>query len=388
MTISPLSGPPAAPGPRAYARAGLAAASLGATQGRARAASDGGGDRGLFDSEALRESLEEADVQFFFALAEQDSQKTIVSEFGTASPETPAPLVIKRSWGEFSLTDGAVVAGWLVCMAVFLTGLWQRTILLMREKSRADPIYYAGIALIAVGTLVLVGYFVVRVEGVRAAVRASLSPSDAHEYVKLIPGALTMKARRETPAVRRSANMLLELGAFVLFVTPCVDIGLMSNLVLADNAYLPFAVPTLVVVASCVSSLWLLVQVLVRGSRARASVGATYLDLHLFCVYLAAVALVVAIVLRVTLGPATARKVARHYDDDEDAGDDEEVFRTQAYIRSGLLACVLAVFVLGVRLRRVAGTPRPRLGSPTPSQTRAIEFRTRGSPSLGHGYGA
>ena len=241
MTISPLSGPPAAPGPRAYARAGLAAASLGATQGRARAASDGGGDRGLFDSEALRESLEEADVQFFFALAEQDSQKTIVSEFGTASPETPAPLVIKRSWGEFSLTDGAVVAGWLVCMAVFLTGLWQRTILLMREKSRADPIYYAGIALIAVGTLVLVGYFVVRVEGVRAAVRASLSPSDAHEYVKLIPGALTMKARRETPAVRRSANMLLELGAFVLFVTPCVDIGLMSNLVLADNAYLPFA---------------------------------------------------------------------------------------------------------------------------------------------------
>ena len=379
----------AAPGPRAGLAAAGSTRSLDATRGRGRAESDGGGDRGLFDSESLRESLEEADVQFFFALAEQDSQKTIVSEFGTSSPGTPAIKVEPRScWGEFSLTDGAVIAGWLVCLAVFLAGLWQRTVLPMREKSNADPIYYAGIALIAVGTLVIVGYFVVRVEGVRAAVRAPLSPSDAHEYVKLIPGALTMKARRETPAVRRSANMLLELGAFVLFVTPCVDIGLTANLVLADNAYLPFAVPTLVVVAGCVSSLWLLVQVFVRGSRARASVGATYLDLHLFCVYLAAVALVVAIVLGVTLGPATARKVARHYDDDEDAGDDEEVFRTQAYIRSGLFACVLAAFVLGVRLRRVAGTPRPRLGSPTPSQARAIEFRTRGSPSLGHGYGA
>ena len=46
--------------------------------------------------------------------------------------------------------------------------------------------------------------------------------------------------------------------------------------------------------------------------------------------------------------------------DDEGAGDDERVFREGAYVRCGLLALILAVFGLGVRLRRVAGAPTTR----------------------------
>ena len=99
--------------------------------------------------------LEVADVKFFFAMAAQDSQSTIVSDFGTAA-SSPAPREAPESppaecrWG-----DGAVVAGWLCCLAVFLAGVWERTVLHMRHKSRADPLYYAGIVMIAVGTLVL-----------------------------------------------------------------------------------------------------------------------------------------------------------------------------------------------------------------------------------------
>ena len=154
------------------------------------------------------------------------------------------------------------VAFWLVCLAVFLAGLWERTVLPMRSKSRADPIYYTGIVMIAVGTLVLLCYFVVRLERVRSAARTPFSPSDMHEWVALIPGVVTVKARREAPVVRRVSNFLLELGAFVLFVTPCVDIALASNLALANSAYIPYAVPTtFVVVVSCVAALWLLVRV-------------------------------------------------------------------------------------------------------------------------------
>ena len=72
-----------------------------------------------------------------------------------------------------------------------------------------------------------------------------------------------------------------------------------------------------------------------------------------------AVFLVIAIVLGLTLGPNKARKVSRRYDD-EGAGDDERVFREGAYVRCGLLALILAVFGLGVRLRRVAGAPTTR----------------------------
>ena len=172
------------------------------------------------------------------------------------------------------------VAFWLVCLAVFLAGLWERTMLPMRSKSRADPIYYTGIVMIAVGTLVLLCYFVVRLERVRSAARTPFSPSD-------------------------------------------------------------------------------IVRVFTRGSRAISTTGATYLDLHLFCVYIAGVALVIAIVLGLTLGPDKARKVSRRYDD-EGAGDDERVFREGAYVRCGLLALILAVFGLGVRLRRVAGAPTTR----------------------------
>ena len=277
------------------------------------------------------------------------------------------------------------VAFWLVCLAVFLAGLWERTGLPMRSKSRADPIYYTGIVMIAVGTLVLLCYFVVRLERVRSAARTPFSPSDMHEWVALIPGVVTVKARREPPTVRRASNRLLELGTFVLFVTPCVDVALAANLALADSAYLGFAVPTtFVVVASCGAALWLLARVFVRGSRAVAAVGETYLDLHLACVALAAAALALGIGLGLALGPAAARAAAKKGDD---AGDDERVFRTGAYVRCGLLALVLAVFGTGARLRGVAGVPPARSGSPSPARTRSIELRTRGtSPSRGHGY--
>ena len=63
--------------------------------------------------------------------------------------------------------------------------------------------------------------------------------------------------------------------------------------------------------------------------------------------------------IKESIGPDKARKVSRRYDD-EGAGDDERVFREGAYVRCGLLALVLAVFGLGVRLRRVAGAPTTR----------------------------
>lgn len=102
------------------------------------------------------------------------------------------------------------------------------------------------------------------------------------------------------------------------------------------------------------------------------------------CVALAAAALALGIGLGLALGPAAARAEAKKGDD---AGDDERVFRTGAYVRCGLLALVLAVFGTGARLRAVAGVPPARSGSPSPARTRSIELRTRGtSPSRGHGY--
>ena len=79
---------------------------------------------------------------------------------------------------------------------------------------------------------------VVRLEQVRAAARTPFAPDDVHEWVPLVPGACVVKARREPPTVRRASNRLLELGTFVLFVTPCVDVALAANLALADSAYL------------------------------------------------------------------------------------------------------------------------------------------------------
>ena len=187
---------------------------------------------------------------------EETSDATIQSESpGPRAPADRGPILNSARaccLPDCRAADVAVVAFWLVCLAVFLAGLWERTVLPMRSKSRADPIYYTGIVMIAVGTLVLLCYFVVRLERVRSAARTPFSPSDMHEWVALIPGVVTVKARREAPVVRRVSNFLLELGAFVLFVTPCVDIALASNLALANSAYIPYAVPTtFVVVVSC-----------------------------------------------------------------------------------------------------------------------------------------
>ena len=106
---------------------------------------------------------------------EETSDATIQSESpGPRAPADRGPILNSARaccLPDCRAADVAVVAFWLVCLAVFLAGLWERTMLPMRSKSRADPIYYTGIVMIAVGTLVLLCYFVVRLEQVRAAAR-------------------------------------------------------------------------------------------------------------------------------------------------------------------------------------------------------------------------
>ena len=101
---------------------------------------------------------------------EETSDATIQSESpGPRAPADRGPILNSARaccLPDCRAADVAVVAFWLVCLAVFLAGLWERTVLPMRSKSRADPIYYTGIVMIAVGTLVLLCYFVVRL-GVR-----------------------------------------------------------------------------------------------------------------------------------------------------------------------------------------------------------------------------
>ena len=87
--------------------------------------------------------------------------------------------------------------------------------------------------------------------------------------------------------------------------------------------------------------------------------------------------------LGLTLGPNKARKVSRRYDD-EGAGDDERVFREGAYVRCGLLALVLAVFGLGVRLRRVAGAPTTRGSRPISTAAFMQRFQL---PAVSAAYG-
>ena len=101
---------------------------------------------------------------------EETSAATIQSESpGPRAPADRGPILNSARaccLPDCRAADVAVVAFWLVCLACFLAGLWERTMLPMRSKSRADPIYYTGIVMIAVGTLVLLTYFVVRL-GVR-----------------------------------------------------------------------------------------------------------------------------------------------------------------------------------------------------------------------------
>ena len=106
------------------------------------------------------------DIPFFFSMDEETSDATIQSESpGPRAPADRGPILNSARaccLPDCRAADVAVVAFWLVCLAVFLAGLWERTVLPMRSKSRADPIYYTGIVMIAVGTLVLLCYFVVR----------------------------------------------------------------------------------------------------------------------------------------------------------------------------------------------------------------------------------
>ena len=153
--------------------------------------------------------------------------------------------------------------------------------------------------------------------------------------------------------------MALRLGTPSLFLTPCVDIGLTADVCGANPAFQPFAATTPVVGLGCFAGLWLLVKVFVNGSNARSSYGATHLDLHLGCVSLAALTLALSIVLCLTAGPATARRVTDKWDDEklEEQGTDEHVFYNAATYRCVLLAFVLATLFCSARLRCAAGKP-------------------------------
>ena len=170
------------------------------------------------------------------------------------------------------------------------------------------------------------------------------------------------KGKRERPEARFWSTMALRLGTPSLFLTPCVDIGLTADVCGGDGAYAPFAAPTPFISLSCFAGLWLLIKVFVNGSNAKAgSSGATYLDLHLGCVSLAAVTLALSIVLCLTLGPPIARRVAHsEYDDDEmleKQGTDARLFYNAATYRCVLLASVLATLFCSARLRCAAGKP-------------------------------
>ena len=153
--------------------------------------------------------------------------------------------------------------------------------------------------------------------------------------------------------------MALRLGTPTLFLTPCVDVGLTVDVCGANPAFVPFAATTPVVLLGSFAGLWLLVKAFVNGSYARSSYGATYVDLHLGCVSLAAVALALSIVLCLTAGPATARRVTDKWDDEklEEQGTDEHVFYNAATYRCVLLAFVLATIFCSARLRCAAGKP-------------------------------
>ena len=153
--------------------------------------------------------------------------------------------------------------------------------------------------------------------------------------------------------------MALRLGTPTLFLTPCVDVGLTVDVCGANPAFVPFAATTPVVGLGCFAGLWLLVKVFVNGSNARSSYGATYVDLHLGCVTLAALTLALSIVLCLTAGPATARRVTDKWDDEklEEQGTDEHVFYNAATYRCVLLAFVLATLFCSARLRCAAGKP-------------------------------
>ena len=153
--------------------------------------------------------------------------------------------------------------------------------------------------------------------------------------------------------------MALRLGTPTLFLTPCVDVGLTVDVCGANPAFAPFAATTPVVLLGSFAGLWLLVKAFVNGSYARSSYGATYVDLHLGCVFLAALTLALSIVLCLTAGPATARRVTDKWDDEklEEQGTDEHVFYNAATYRCVLLAFVLATLFCSARLRCAAGKP-------------------------------
>ena len=261
--------------------------------------------------------------------------------------------------------DFAVGGFWLVSLIIFIAGQQQRLYLPQRDKHKADPLFYTGIVLIAVSTPVLLCYLVIRVSRSSAAARVTnpaTDDSDPDEWVSLLPGGLlSFKGKRERPDARFWSTMALRLGTPSLFLTPCVDIGLTADVCGGDGAFAPFAAPTPFVSLSCFSALWLLIKVFVNGSNARSSYGATYLDLHLGCVSLAAVTLALSIVLCLTLGPPIARRVAHsEYDDDEELekqGTDAHLFYNAATYRCVLLAFVLATLFCSARLRCAAGTP-------------------------------
>ena len=259
--------------------------------------------------------------------------------------------------------DFAVGGFWLVALFIFIAGQQQRLYLPERNKHKADPLFYTGIVLIVIATPLMLCYLVVRVSRSGAAARVAnpaTDESDPDEWVSLLPGGLlSFKGKRERPNARFWSTTALRLGTPTLFLTPCVDVGLTVDVCGANPAFAPFAATTPIVLLGSFAGLWLLVKAFVNGSYARSSYGATYVDLHLGCVFLAALTLALSIVLCLTAGPATARRVTDKWDDEklEEQGTDEHVFYNAATYRCVLLAFVLATLFCSARLRCAAGKP-------------------------------
>ena len=260
------------------------------------------------------------------------------------------------------VVDFAVGGFWLVSLFIFIAGQQQRLHLPQRDKHKADPLFYTGIVLIVVATPVLLCYLVSRSSAAARVADPATDESGPDEWVSLLPGGLlTFKGKRERPDARFWSTMALRLGTPTLFLTPCVDVGLTVDVCGANPAFVPFAATTPVVLLGSFAGLWLLVKAFVNGSYARSSYGATYVDLHLGCVSLAALTLALSIILCLTAGPATARRVTDKWDDEklEEHGTDEHVFYNAATYRCVLLAFVLATLFCSARLRCAALKPPP-----------------------------
>ena len=196
---------------------------------------------------------------------------------------------------------------------IFIAGQQQRLSLPERHKHKADPALLPGIVLIAIATPVLLCYLVIRVSRSGAAARVA-NPRDRPRRVGVAAAAgrtAHVQGKRERPDARFWSTMALRLGT----PTPLphalrrhrIDGGRVRGnggvraVRRTDAGHQPELLRWPLATRQSSSS---------TAAKQRSSSGATYVDLHLGCVSLAALTLALSIVLCLTLGPPIARRVA------------------------------------------------------------------------------